>query len=249
MTKWNKKMLTYIAFVTVMLIVLGNNMSMAHDQVDLVRIIDVLAKDENLNIEDWSVFAREINTEITTKEEFKRRISSLKKAYPEFHWSIVWDDFVWKAEASLPHVKDHATEYIRMITTEEHNRKFTYIIYEIKGTKWQEKTSFFLATTFKSRTNGIFKEEPSVFSCIKGSISDNMNSVLTIEMNRLLKMFNATEVEGVQEKNFSSISAHSPLFTQTLTNKEINMQLGLRRDGLDQKTNFVIGTPIITFEY
>ena len=76
-----------------------------------------------------------------------------------------------------------------------------------------------------------------------------MNSVFAIEMERLLNLFKAREVEGVQEKNFSSISAHSTLFTQTITNEEINVQVGLRRDGLGSKTSFVIGTPIITFEY
>ena len=61
----------------------------ARDKMDLVTIADILGKKENLNIEEWSVFAREINNEITTKEEFENKVNALKKKYPEFHWNIV----------------------------------------------------------------------------------------------------------------------------------------------------------------
>ena len=95
----------------------------------------------------------------------------------------------------------------------------------------------------------MFEENPSIFSCVKGSINDNIDSVFASETDRLLNLFKAKEVEGVREENFSSISAHSSSFTQTIANEEINVQVGLRRDGLGSQDKFVIGTPIITFEY
>lgn len=249
MIKWSNRILAYIALAIFMVIAVGNSTIVARDKMDAITIADVLEKEKNLSIEKWSVFAREINNEITTKKEFENKVSALKKEYPEFHWNVVWDHAVWKAEASLPHIKDNVTEFIRIVTTEEHNNSATYIIYEVKGQQWNKESSTFLQTEFQSKLNYIFQENPTVFSCIGGSINDNMDSVFATEMDRLLNLFEAKKVEGVQEENFSSISAHSRLFTQMITNKEINVQVGIRRDGLGQKTSFVIGTPIITFEY
>ena len=49
---------------------------------DLVTIADILEKEDNLNIEEWSVFAREINNEITTKEEFENKGECFKERVP-----------------------------------------------------------------------------------------------------------------------------------------------------------------------
>ena len=112
MMKWKNRILAYIALAIFMVIiaVAGNHSMQASDKMDLVTIADILGKKDNLNIEEWSVFAREINNEITTKEEFEKKVSALKKEYPEFHWNQVSDEAVWKAEASLPHVQDNLTE-------------------------------------------------------------------------------------------------------------------------------------------
>ena len=156
-----------------------------------------------MNIEEWSVFAREINNEITTKQEFENKVSALKKKYPEFHWNMVWDEAGWKAEAAYSHVENNVTEFIRMVTTEEHNNYVTYIIYEVKGTTMEVKKRFsFLQSAFQNKMNGIFQENPSVFSCVKGSINGNMDSVFAIETERLLNLFKAKEVEGVQRGEF-----------------------------------------------
>ncbi len=248
MFKWNNRVLAYIFLASFIALFVGTSAMQARDKMDVITIVEAL-EEEDLNIEEWSVFARELNTEITTKQEFKNKVSALKKKYPEFHWNMVWDDASWKAEAAYSHVENNVTEFIRIVTTEEHNNYVTYIIYEVKGTKWKEESISFLQTAFQNNMNGLFQENPSVFSCVKGSINGNMNSVFAIEMEKLLNLFKAKKVEGVQEENFASISAHSTLFTQTITNKEINVQVGLRRDGLGSKTSFVIGTPIITFEY
>jgi len=249
MIKWNNRILAYMALISFMVILVGTHTIAANDKMDIHTIAEVLEKEENLSIEEWSVFAREINNEITTKEEFENKVGTLKKAFPDFHWNIVEEDAVWKAEASLDHVQDNVTEFIRIVTTEEHNNSATYIIYEVKGHQWREEDSSFIQVALQHKIDRIFQENPSVFSCIGGSINGNMDSVLMNETKRLLNLFEAKEVEGVQEKNFSSISAHSRLFSQTITNKAINVQVGLRRDGLGRKTSFVIGTPIITFEY
>lgn len=249
MVKKNNRILVYIALSIFIAVFAGNHPMQARDKLDLVTIADILEKEENLSIEKWSVFARQINNKITTKKEFENKISTLKKKYPEFQWNTVKDKAVWKAEASLSHAKNNVTELIRIVTTVEHNNKMTYIIYEVKGHRWDTKIPSYLESVFQQKMNYIFTKNPSVFSCVQGSINDNMDSVFAIETEELLNMLHAKEVEGVREKNFASITAHSNLFTQTIANEKINVQVGLRRDGLGSRTSFVIGTPIITFEY
>ncbi|MFB5283560.1 YwmB family TATA-box binding protein [Peribacillus sp. Hz7] len=248
MYKWNNKMLTYILFSSLLVMVWGNSTTVAKDQLDIVTIAEHLEKEENVSIEEWSVFAREVNNEIATKEEFERKVHTLKQKYPDFQWSFFDEGDAWKAEATFSH-GSHLTESIRMVTTKEHANIVTYIIYEVKGYKWDKGYPHFLITTLEHRMNGIFMDTPSVFACMEGYISDNMNSALPAQMEKLLQRFNASEIEGVEDENFVSTSAHSTLFTQSLKNTKINMQLGLRTDGLGARTSFVIGTPIITFEY
>ena len=102
MMKWKNRILAYIALAIFMAIiaVAGNHSMQASDKMDVVTIADILGKEDKLNIEEWSVFAREINNEITTKEEFEKKVSALKKEYPEFHWNQASNEAVWKAEAS-----------------------------------------------------------------------------------------------------------------------------------------------------
>lgn len=241
------RILAYIALGFFITIAAGSHTMQAREKLDVATIADILKKEDDLNIEEWSVFAREINNEITTKEEFEKKVHVIKNQYPEFHWSMAWKEEKWQAEAF--HVTNGVTELIRIMTTEEHNSHVTYIIYEVKGQQWDSKSSSFLELALQQKINYIFEEKPTLFSCVKGSISDNIDSVFANETEKLLNLFKAKEIEGVQEENFSSISAHSSLFTQTIANEKMNVQVGLRRDGLGARTSFVIGTPIITFEY
>ena len=48
-----------------------------------------------------------------------------------------------------------------------------------------------------------------------------------------------------------SVSAYSPLFSDSIENKKdnMNLQIGIRSEGMGGKTAIVVGTPIITIEY
>ncbi|MCK1994517.1 YwmB family TATA-box binding protein [Peribacillus muralis] len=245
----NKKMLIYIVFLGLMVILIGNSTIVAETKPDIVKMVGLLQEDEDLDIGDWSVLAREINKEIATKQEFENEVSALKHKYPQFQWHRKDDTSGWKAEASNYNVDSGLTESIKIMTTEAEFDKVTYVIYEVKGQKWKKANPAFFRTTFQNRVNDLFIGTPSIFSCIKGSINDNMDSVLNFKTEDLLDMFQAREIESVHETNFTSISAHSTLFKQPLTNQKLNLQFGLRTEGLGERTNFVVGTPIITFEY
>lgn len=245
----SKKMLLYIVILGLTVISIGNSRIVAESKTDIVKLVELLQQDKAISIGNWSVYAREINKEITTRQEFEREVESLKQNYPQFKWNREDDATVWKAEASLHHVDSGLTESIKLMTTEDEFDKVTYVIYEVKGQDWRKSYPAYFSTSFQKRVNGIFTGTPSIFSCITGSIDDNMDSILSSKIENLLDIFQAREIESVHETNFTSISAHSTLFKQPLTKEKLNLQFGLRTEGLGDRTNYVVGTPIITFEY
>ena len=70
-------------------------------------------------------------------------------------------------------------------------------------------------------------------------------------MKHLLAVFKAKEVEALKEDAFISSSAYSTMFSESVEagEKEMNVQLGIRNQGMGGKTTIVVGTPIITIEY
>ena len=101
------------------------------------------------------------------------------------------------------------------------------------------------------KISDIFRGKPTIFSCIKGEFSDKMNETLPYKVNHLLNAFQAKKVEALEEDDFISTSAYTPLFEERIDNseKEMNVQIGLRTQDMGGKTTFVVGTPIITIEY
>ncbi|MFJ7676800.1 YwmB family TATA-box binding protein [Peribacillus sp. NPDC097264] len=245
----SKKMLLYIVILGLTVFLIGNSTIVAKGKADIVKLVELLQQDKAVNIGDWSVYAREKNKEITTKQEFEREVIALKRKYPQFDWNREDGASAQKAEALLYHADSGLTESIKLMTTEDESDKVTYVIYEVKGQEWKEGYPAYFTSTYQNRVNDIFKGTPSIFSCITGSINDNMDSILNSKTESLLDKFQAREIESVHETNFTSISAHSTLFKQPLTKEKLNLQFGLRTEGLGDRTNFVIGTPIITFEY
>ena len=78
-----------------------------------------------------------------------------------------------------------------------------------------------------------------------------MSKSVSEHVNHLLQAFQAQEIESLQEDSFISTTAYSPLFGETIQTMtdEMNLQLGVRKQGLGAKTTIVVGTPIITVEY
>ena len=50
MHNWNKKMLTYIVFLGLMVILIGNRTIVAESKTDIVKLVELLQQDKDLNI-------------------------------------------------------------------------------------------------------------------------------------------------------------------------------------------------------
>lgn len=229
---------------------IGNRTSVASGELDLIKMVAIL-KGENILLKDWSLYAREHAVNLKSKKEVKEYVRKLQEKFPDWDWSESNTSQKWEVTAISPTSKHHK-ELLQIMSTHTNHPAETYILYRVSGKQWTKQAKSFLTTDqFRSRLTDIFLGKPTIFSCVKGEISDKMDTVLPKMVNNLMQPFKAKEIEALKEEKFMSITAHSPLFHESIINKRnnMNLQIGVRREGLGAKTTVVVGTPIITIEY
>lgn len=218
----------------------GNKTTVADADHEIKTLASVL-QDEDILITGWSIYARET----LEQENVEALVKDLKVQLPEWTWS--------GRDGELTAVTNSSgiQEKIKIVSTDTKGPLHTYVMYEVRGQHWNKNTETFLNENLPGRIFDIFRGNATTFSCVEGEINDKIESALPVYKSKLLKAFNAREVEGLAEESFISSSAVSPLFDKTLSNEhEMNMQLGLRKtERLGAKTTVVVGTPIITIEY
>lgn len=247
------KKLSYVILIICLMgfaiINIGNKTIVAKEQLDLVTLASVVTG-EQIPITEWSLHAREKVETFTSLNQVKRYSEGLQKKFPDWTWEVNSKSNMW--EATGISTTDHGpAEKIQVVTTLTNQHPETYIIYEVKDERFSNKTTEFLEEELPLQISDIFRGKPTIFSCIKGEFSDKMNTSLPDTVNHVLSQFKAEEIESLDENNFISTSAYSPLLSETITSnqKEMNLQIAIRTQGLGAKTTLVVGTPIITIEY
>ncbi|WP_050616567.1 YwmB family TATA-box binding protein [Bacillus testis] len=216
------------------------------DEADLDRIYSILKENKNIKIEGWSLTARELLLSISDENEFKEQLNQLKAKLPSFKWNMDHQPDKITAVGVYRDADVRETVTFALART---NRQESYITYEIQGTTYRPQWKQEMKERIQNRKKFLFRQNTTFFTCIKGRFNDTIDEVLTSRINAWMKDFKAVEIESLKEKKFISITAKSPLFKQTYVNKQYNLQLAMRSDGMGSSTSFVIGTPIITFEY
>ena len=247
--KRNKKVLLSISFVMMvgLMAVLGSRMTEASGEQDLVRIADAF-QTEDIMLEEWSFYAREHLVDLSTEKEVQEYVKELQQKFPGWDWSTSETSDKWEVTAVSPTSKHH-TEMLQIMATHTKQPASAYIVYRVSGKEWnKEMESFFTKDQFKNRLSDIFRGIPTVFSSMKGSISDKIDKAVPTIANEFMGIFKAEEIEALKEDNFMSVSANSPMFTDSIA-QDMNLQIGIRSEGLGTKTTIVVGTPIITIEY
>lgn len=226
----------------------GNKTTVADAEQEIQTLASVL-QDEDILITGWSLYARESLENVNGQEDVKVLVEDLKAKLPNWTWT--GGDGSNHGEIIAVSKSSRLQEKIKIISTDTNGQVHTYILYEVRGQSWNKNTEAFLSKNLPSRIFDIFRGNATTFSCIEGVINDKINSALPVYKSKLLKAFNAKEIEGLEEDSFISTSAFSPLFDKSLSSEhDMNMQLGLRKtDRLGGKTTLVVGTPIITIEY
>ncbi|WP_045518743.1 YwmB family TATA-box binding protein [Neobacillus niacini] len=227
--------------------VLGSSMTRAADDLDLLKIAGVF-QTEDILLEEWSFYAREHLVDLNTEKEVQEYVKELQQKFPGWNWSTSKTSDKWEVTAVSPTSKHH-TEMLQIMATHTIQPVNAYIVYRVSGNEWnKEMESFFTNDPLENRISDIFRGNPTIFSGMKGSISDKMDIAIPTIANDLLEVFDGKEIEALKEDTFMSVSANSPMFSDSIA-QDMNLQIGIRSEGLGGKTTIVVGTPIITIEY
>ncbi|MCQ6274634.1 YwmB family TATA-box binding protein [Bacillus sp. V3B] len=221
------------------------NIASAKESPDLFEMASIL-EHENMIINEWSLHAREKLETV----QIEQKVDQLMEQFPEWDWEITEDEEKWETTAFSPMEKG-VSETIRIISTKTENQAQTYMIYEVLGEGWGEETKELLQASVFEKINDVFHGKPTIFSCVYSEFGDKMNKALPSRVKDLLKAFQAQEIETLEENTFIATTAYSPLFAGMIKGptEEMNLQLGVRKQGLGGETTLVVGTPIITIEY
>ncbi|WP_251554672.1 YwmB family TATA-box binding protein [Neobacillus muris] len=218
---------------------------------DLAKISEVFDA-ENILLQEWTYYAREQATDFKSEDDVKEYAETLKKKFPDWQWTEKNTAESWELTAVSP-TSNHHNEMLQIMATHTKQPLTAYTVYRVSGEQWNKASeAFFKSSEFENRHNDIFRENPTVFSCMKGFYSDTIvDRALAEKAGDLLTGFKATEIEALKEETFMSVSAASPMFSDSIGTKKSNMnlQIGLRSEGLGGETTVVVGTPIITIEY
>jgi len=213
---------------------------------DLEKIGSILQA-EDILLQDWAYYAREQITDVDVQEY----ADQLKQKLPGWSWSVETTAQKRVVTAVSPTSKHH-TEKLQIMSTHTKQPAIAYTVYSVSGKQWnQDAEAFLKSADFKSKIADIFRGNPTDFSCMKGVVSDKIDTALQKQKNQILSVFDAKEVEALKEDTFMSVSATSPMFSDSIDTKKnnMNLQIGLRSEGLGAETAIVVGTPIITIEY
>ena len=237
----------HILLIGLIALGIGNITIGAQEEVsDLEIMLAIVDHHDDMVIKEWSVAARESIDGIKTEKQFLLEADRLKENLLDFKWEILKDE---NTVAVVGKRKNSVITETVTLTSALTSGTESYIYYEIKGTDVSNGVLYQLQEKKDAAKQFIFRGYTIFFTCVKGEISGNIDRVLTSKSEDLMIDFKAVETESVREEHFISITANSSLFEQSLISEHYNLQLAMRNDGLSQKTSFVIGTPIITFEY
>ena len=216
-----------------LIVVFGSRLTAAGGDDALVKIADVF-QTEDILLEEWSFYAREHLVDLKTEKEVQEYVKELKAQFPDWDWSTSETSEKWEVTAVSPTSKHH-TEMLQIMATHTKQPVNAYIVYRVTGDEWnKEMESFFTDAQFKNRLSDIFRGNPTIFSSMKGSISDKIDMALPTVANDLLKSFDGKKIEALKEETFMSVSANSPMFSDTLS-RDMNLQIGIRSEGLGGK--------------
>jgi TATA-box binding len=208
------------------------------------RIAEGMEKN-GVHIDKWSLYAKK-NVDKKTINDVKQMAAQ----YRQYNWSYEQDNEVFKAIGEFENKEKNITEKLQILTTLTNDLTESYILYEVQGegtqSDWDKLNEYVSNQSFD-----IFHENVTIFACINGTTDDNINVSLIQKSKKFLNEFEASSVEQLVEKDFTSLSAKTPLWEDFIptNNDEMNIQIAMRTDGMGDKTTVVIGTPIITSEY
>jgi len=220
----------------------GNNTIADKNNAALYKLVKTV-NEHNGKISEWTLHTRDH----VSREKVDKTAKELRKYFSHWTWAI---SKVKEREVLSASISEQGITQNIQLVSDNTGEPVSFLIYTVKGVGDKDMNEF-VDSIFMKNLSLIFNNTPPIFSCIKGVFDGTLEEVLPNQIASLLSEWNAKELESIKEHNFYSISAFSDEFEDTvpLENQQMNLQIGLRTNGLGTETTFVIGTPIITIEY
>jgi len=211
-------------------------------QSDLLDIAEVAEKN-GVTIKAWTVYSRESIGHVSSKEEMNARFDAIMNDRQAFSWVKEKEQVDHHYVTTGTKVDANGITQRIVVTAYQTGGVFELnVSHEFSGEKWDEETlHFFESQDFDGET----------FYTIRGT-TEKKASGLSEQARDIMSDFKGTEVEGLHEPSFVSLSAYSDkLETSVMTreHEKMNLQIGLRTMSADEYVGVTIGTPIITTEY
>lgn len=230
-------------------VLVGNKGITEEKESDLKQLMNAFEK-EDITMKDWRLYAREQREQVEDFASFKREGKQIAQKFPDFKWTFNRQEKVWKAVGEKQG-KGKISEKITFSVHPQKHRNYTYLIYEMSGSGIQEPDWEVITVNIEEKQRKLFHKTPTFYACLEGQVGDMMEGVLYSQAKRILEHLSAQPIERVEEEGFISISAYSNKLTEEVLvgNQKMNVQLGLREQGMGDAISITIGTPIITIEY
>ncbi|MGM7703049.1 YwmB family TATA-box binding protein [Pseudalkalibacillus sp. Hm43] len=217
---------------------------------ELQDITRVMAE-SGVSIQNWSLYGKNDLGFISDFVGYVLLVESLQAKTPEFRWDEVDEtNEHWKV-SGYTNNSFGLTEKVTLFAYPHKGQYMTYIIYEVMGTAWDPEEWDAYRPIYREKVQLLIGKNPTIYTCVKGEKSATMGIVLQKLAKQLVQSFDATIIESINEETFLSLSAYTDEWKQSIATKqqEMNLQIGLRNNGIGGKTTITIGTPIITTEY
>ncbi|MCU9613293.1 YwmB family TATA-box binding protein [Caldibacillus lycopersici] len=249
----NRKLLVQMTVCVAFFIIIltfNEKEALVANQSDLNKMIDVIQKSDG-SVSEWSFFAREELEPSLTTNDLEKLKEQWEKKFPQFKWEKTLEDGHWQLIGTSNNEEQQYREKLQVVANLNENNLQGFVLYELKGYRWNNAMGNIVDEKSDQFFPQIFQKTPMKFSCIKGDFGDKMNIAVMEKSKQLNKEFNGKIVEKLAEQNFVSLTINSPYFKNQLPTEQgsFNMQISLRSDDRNEKTTFVIGTPILTIEY
>jgi hypothetical protein len=230
----------------IVIFLFGYDRTASHEMDKLAQMADVYKKN-HIEMTDWSLYAREEKHSIKDLHTFNQLLHEIEKKTNGVKWAMEHKEGQLKATAvkKMPNYEERL-----VVTATKVNTKYqAFLIYEAKGKDWNKKKRRAFSAQIRKEMDKIFSQKPTIYTCIRGVLSDNIEGVLQNQASEILTSFSAKPIEALQEEAFVSVSAYTGKWNDALlTEREkMNVQVALRHT--HNKTTVVVGSPIITSEY
>lgn len=218
--------------------------------VDRIRVFASLLEGGGMSVNGWSVYARD-RIAIADGTTMDRYINLTMKQLPGFSWRRLKTGHgdAWEAKKETV----HPDAQVKVLFTEYPGRSEDgsnmAVLYQVDASSFDPNTWEKIRQKMEQEMAAVFSGGEQIFSCVRASGDDTMESGLLKKGEQLLQRLSAVPVEWMNEKTFVSISAYNAAWSDGLNSgsQKMNVQAALRNNG--NTTSVTLGTPIITTEY